>query len=303
MSEQGGLLTFSPVGESGWVIEVLGYDPALEPTIEAVFALVNGYSGTRAALEEGCRAARPATFVAGVFNTPTHPQAAELEAPIPELVVAPDWSRLRIFVEGDELTLDRAELLSQRRVLDMRQGVLIREWRVRDAAGRVTSLRSLRFASLNDRHALVQLLMLMPENYSGRLALESLVDGRVANENNTVHLAPAEVRAGAADQLLAMRTLQSGYLLAFAAHADLRDADGRAIDGAPLLEERVVGMRWEVQAEAGRMLELRKLVACVTSRDTADPIAEAQLRLARLVQSGGGALLVAHVDRGGRVLA
>ena len=75
-------------------------------------------------------------------------------------------------------------------MLDLRQGFLLREWRVRDSAGRITSLRSLRFASLDDRHALVQLLTLMPENYSGRITLESLVDGRVTNENNTVHLAP-----------------------------------------------------------------------------------------------------------------
>src|SRR5437763_16830949 len=70
----------------------------------------------------------------------------------------------------------------------MRQGVLLREWRVRDGAGRITSLRSLRFVSLDDPHTLAQLVMLMPENYSGRIEMESMVDGRVANENNTVHL-------------------------------------------------------------------------------------------------------------------
>src|SRR5262245_41300339 len=82
--------------DSGWTIEVAGFDPALEPTIEAVLALANGYSGTRAALEEGHAVSRPATFIAGIFNTPAHPQAPELEQPIPELVVAPDWSRIRI---------------------------------------------------------------------------------------------------------------------------------------------------------------------------------------------------------------
>src|SRR5437868_6308366 len=86
---------FMRSSDSRWMLEVEGFDPSLEPTIEAVLAMVNGYLGTRAALEEGSAVSRPATLIAGVFNTPDHPQTAELEAPIPELVVAPDWSHVR----------------------------------------------------------------------------------------------------------------------------------------------------------------------------------------------------------------
>src|SRR5689334_10778442 len=105
MTDQGFTDTFGRNGDSGWLIEVVGFDPALEPTIEAVMGLVNGYSGTRAALEEGSAVSRPATFLAGVFDTPEQAQAPELEGPIPEIVVAPDWSRIRIIVEGQELRL------------------------------------------------------------------------------------------------------------------------------------------------------------------------------------------------------
>lgn len=294
MADQDVLLPFAWTNDSRWLIEVHGFDPALEPTIEAVCALVNGYSGTRAALEEGTAVSRPASFIAGVFNTPEQPQTPELEAPISELVVVPDWSRVQISVEGHSLRLDQAELLSQRRVLDMRQGVLLREWRVRDAAGRITSLRSLRFASLADRHALVQQLVLTPENYSGRIVLESLVDGQVTNDNAIVHLAPIEARTIAHGQLLTMRTRQSAYTLAFASHASLQAAAGAAIPGAVLLADRAVGMRWEWQARPGQSYELHKLVACVTSRDTAQPARAAPLMLAHLIAAGGPALLAAQ---------
>lgn len=283
-------------GDSRWMLEFEGFDPNLEPTIEAVFAMVNGYLGTRAALEEGSDVSRPATLIAGVFNTPDRPQTVELEAPIPEIVVAPDWSRVRIVVEGQELRLGQVELLGQRRVLDMRQGLLLREWRVRHGGGRITSLRSLRFVSLDDRHTLVQLLMLMPENYSGQVTLESIVDGRVANENNVVHLAPTGARAIDDGALLTLRTLQTEVELAFAAHADLRDTDGRSIDGRALLEDRLVGARWEWRAEQGHVYELRKLVAAYTSRDGADPAAAAAALLGRLVTVGGAALLNAQTQ-------
>src|SRR3954452_24454717 len=195
MAEQAYMAVFPPLSDSSWLLEIDGFDPALEPTIEAVCALVNGYGGTRAAIEEGSAVSRPGTFIAGIFNTPVLPQTPELDEPIPEIVVAPNWSRLQIAVEGQALSIDQAELLEQRRVLDLRQGFLLREWRLRDHDGRITSLRSLRFASLDDRHALVQLLTLTPENYSGRITLESLLDGRVTNENNTPPLAPMEARA------------------------------------------------------------------------------------------------------------
>jgi kojibiose phosphorylase len=299
MAEQPTSDLFIPAGDSRWTIEVSGFDAALELTIEAVLALANGYCGTRGAIEEGSPVSRPSAFIAGVFNTPAQPQTAELEAPIPELVVAPDWSRVRIQVEGEELRIDRCELLGQRRVLDMRQGVLLREWRLRDSAGRVTSLRSLRFASLDNRHALVQLLMLMPENYGGRVALESMVDGRVTNENHTLHLAPVEARPlapdrPAGDQLLVLRTLQSGYVLAFAAHADLRDAAGGTIAGTAMPGQASIGTRWEWPAEQGHIYELRKLVAVATSRDGAAPAEQAADLLAGMVRSGGAALLNAH---------
>jgi trehalose/maltose hydrolase-like predicted phosphorylase len=289
---------FAPAADSRWLLEVDGFDPALEPTVEAVLALVNGYGGTRAAMEEGSGVSRPASFVAGVFNTPAQPQAPELEAPIPEIVVAPNWSRVRIVVEDQELRLDApgVELLAQRRVLDMRQGILLREWRVRDGAGRVTSLRSLRFASLADRHALVQLLMIMPENYSGRITLESLVDGRVTNENNTVHLAPVAAKEIPNGTQLTMRTLESDYTLSYAAHADLRDARGGPVAGAPIVEDRAVGRSWAWQAQPGQVYELRKLVAVVTSRDTADPAVAAPLVLDRLAKAGGAALITAQTE-------
>ncbi len=116
-----------------WHLVVDGFDPTLEPTIEAVMALVNGYSGTRAALEEGSDVSRPSAFIAGIFNLPDAPQADELDEPITELVVAPDWSRIRITVAGEELRIGHVELLHQRRILDLRTGILEREWRVYDA--------------------------------------------------------------------------------------------------------------------------------------------------------------------------
>ena len=80
-----------------WVMTADGWVPRREPGIEAVFALVNGYLDTRAALEEGSAASYPATFINGVFDTVTEevvqvtatPEHQIIAAPTPELVVVP----------------------------------------------------------------------------------------------------------------------------------------------------------------------------------------------------------------------
>src|SRR4029079_4165290 len=81
MTERNPADYFMSSGDSRWMLEVDEFDQQLEPTIEAVFAMLNGYLGTRAAVEEGSPVSRPATFIAGVFDTSELPQAPELEAP------------------------------------------------------------------------------------------------------------------------------------------------------------------------------------------------------------------------------
>src|SRR3712207_763888 len=184
-----------------WLMIVDGWAPKSEPGIEAVFALVNGYLGTRAAVEEGSDASDPATFVNGVFDTAIEevaqaaatPEHQIIAAPTPELVVAPDWSRLRITVEGEPLEIESAELLEQCRTLDMRRGVLIREWRIR-SGNRTTRLRSLRFASLDNRHVLGQVLELTPEDWSGPVEVEAIVEGDVTNDGGIRHLIDHQTR-------------------------------------------------------------------------------------------------------------
>ena len=139
------VLPTTPTADPNWLVVEEGFNLAREHEIESLFAVANGYVGTRGSLAEGCSLSAPATFVAGVFDIPSGAH------PAPELVVAPDWLRLRAAVDGQELRLENGELLEHRRILDLRQGILWREWRQRDPTGRITSIRGLRLASLADR--------------------------------------------------------------------------------------------------------------------------------------------------------
>jgi trehalose/maltose hydrolase-like predicted phosphorylase len=281
-----------------WILTADGWMPGREPGIEAVFALVNGYLGTRAAVEEGSDVSDPATFINGVFDSVAEevvqaaatPEHQIIAAPTPELVVAPDWSKLRITVEGKPLKIDSAELLEQRLTLDMRHGVLIREWRIRSGK-RTTRLRSLRFASLDDRHVLGQVLELTPEDWSGRIEVEAVVDGDVTNDGGVRHLTDHQTRRVDEGLLLTTETISKRIRLSFATAATLRESDGGELPSEDASTSTALVQRWSFGAAQGRSYTMRKIVTVFTSRDDPGPDARAVEKLEETVVTGVPTLL------------
>ena len=148
-----------PTDDPGWILVEEGFTLAREHEVESLFAIGNDYAGSRGSLAEGSALSAPATFVAGVFDSEA--------GSVPGLAPTADWTRLSGTIDGQPLRLDRGHNLEHRRILDMRQGILWREWRHQDEADRITRLRALRLASMADRHLLVQCVTIMPENFSG----------------------------------------------------------------------------------------------------------------------------------------
>jgi trehalose/maltose hydrolase-like predicted phosphorylase len=280
-----------------WLLVTDGWSARTEPAVEGAFALVNGYLGTRGAVEEGSAVSTPATFLNGVFDTATVASAQVastpghqiVAAPTPELVVAPDWSKLRVAVDGVQLTTETAEVLSQRRTLDLRRGVLVREWRLR-MGGRTTLLRSLRFASLDNRHVLGQALEVLPEDWSGEVTVEAIVDGDVTNAGEVRHLVGHRGRRVEGGMLLETATAQRRIGICMAAATMLAGDDGRVAGEDELGELALVG-RYRFQASAGRSWRLEKVVTVFTSRDGPDPADRAVRRLVGATALGLPALL------------
>ena len=137
----------SPAADPGWLLVEDGVNPAREREIESLFAIGNGYLGIRASIAEGTRFSHPSTFVAGVF-VPDGGLG-------PRLAVLPDWTHIEVKVEEERLSLEAGRALAHRRGLDLRRGVLWREWRQQDPSGRITRLTYVQLTSLADRHVLL----------------------------------------------------------------------------------------------------------------------------------------------------
>jgi trehalose/maltose hydrolase-like predicted phosphorylase len=298
------LLPATPTPDPGWILVDEGFNLAREHEVESLFAVSNGYVGSRGSVAEGSSLSAPAAFLAGVFGA-----SPPLEVPV--LVSAPDWLRLCATVDGYELTLETGRILEHRRVLDLRRGILWRVWRHQDPTGRITLIRGLRLASLADRHVLMQSVTFTPENYGGRLLLELRLqmradeDGWPPTLSPTVEAVRPSRTASAADVtpgspppvVLAVRVPGTGITIAFAAATQVTvQGEGQTPTG-PEAGSDLLRQRWAVDVLIGKTYRLDRLVVVYTSRDVDQPADAAVKHLRRLlVRPGVEQIVTAHVS-------
>ena len=131
------------LGAAEWQITESCFDAEKANTFETLFTVGNGRLGTRGTLEEGHVGEVSGTFLSGVYDG--------YRVPVIDLVNAPDWLSLGVFVNGVRLDVQSCTVVEHERALDFRHGVLWRRTVFADPEGRRTQLESLRFASFADR--------------------------------------------------------------------------------------------------------------------------------------------------------
>ncbi|MGM0441968.1 MAG: CBS domain-containing protein [Elusimicrobiota bacterium] len=111
---------------------------------ESKFTLGNGFIGSRGIFEENPPGCSPGTFIQGLYDK----SGAQVE----ELINLPNPINLIFSVEGEKMDISTMEVLSHRRVLDMKKGILVRKTKFKDAKGRRFLYQSLRFFSMDRPH-------------------------------------------------------------------------------------------------------------------------------------------------------
>src|SRR3984885_4364250 len=163
-----------PTADAAWVLEMVGYDPLREGSLESRFAISNGFLGIRGAraITRGERwVVPPHTYVAGLFDT------LGTKPAIPELVPAADWLKVRISLSGKPLVHHPCDASSHRMTLDLRRGALLAESGLLKTPSVGIRLRTLRLVSINERAVGLQLIQLEVEDGEVELTLEASFEG------------------------------------------------------------------------------------------------------------------------------
>ncbi len=263
-----------------WCWSYHDYQPEQEQLREALCTLGNGSFATRGAAPESTAGEThyPGTYLAGGYNR----AKSEIKGRVIEnedLVNLPNWLPLRLrFADGDWFDLDQVELLDYRQTLAMRDGILLREMRVREPGGRETQLRQRRLVHMKDQHLAALETELTACNWSGSVEVVSALDGRVLNDGveryrglESEHLEPLASQPVDDDGIfLKMRTRQSRLEIALAARTRVyRGAQRLALDAHVECEPDQITQRFQLQLESNRPVTLEKLMALYSSRDTA----------------------------------
>ena len=297
---------------TAWTLAYEGFDPDHQGLREALCTLGNGYFATRGALPES-RADGvnyPGTYVAGLYNRLTSSVAGR-QVDNEDLVNVPNWLPLDFRVEdGGWVGLGDVDLIEHHLDLDLREGVLRRRLRWRDAAGRVTRLEQRRFVHMDKPHLAGLDSTFVAENWSGTLRVRSGLDGGVTNSGvqryrslNGQHLEPLGAEPTSDEVVeLEVQTNQSHVRIAEAARTRVARAGAPApIHRGVVREGGYIGHELTLELEQEQPVTVEKIVALYTSRDRA--ISECRLQARTAVQRAGGfdELLIGHTRAWGRI--
>jgi kojibiose phosphorylase len=257
--------------ENLWVVKENSFDARCQNHTETVFALGNGYMGTRGTFEEGYPGENRATFVHGVFD--------DVPGSFTELANLPDWTELTLILAGERFDLSTGEVLAFERSLDMHNACLKRTVTWRSPLGHTSKLEFKRFTSLADNHISVVRVFVTAIDYSASVELQSGIDSAADNlgYKHWVSLSQTAIhnQIGLYAQTRATQIeLGMAARLWVSAPGDV-ESSVWDVPGHPSLAMRSI-------LRSGQSLEIEKVVATYTSREVVAPMAQARDRINQL---------------------
>lgn len=246
---------------------------------ETVYTIGNGYFGTRGTFEEGYPQANPATLVFGVFDT--------IAIGKEELVNAPDWLPISLFVNGERFRLDQGKIIRYQRVLDMQRGVLHREVFWESPNGARLHISCERFASLVDEHvgAIRYSVTADPEQTAPDEQLDIMLWAslnRAVGNYDLMHWETIEQRNDGEIAWLQTQTLHSSEQLAQSMSFSTSSSN---FQKEMVRSDITPSIRFYGKLAPGETIAAEKVVVMYTSRDVENPVSAALAHHHRIIEA------------------
>ncbi len=272
-----------------WNIIEEGFDPALNCISESLFSIGNGRMGQRANFEERYSGdSLRGSYVAGVYY-PDKTRVGWWKNGYPEyfakVLNSANWIGIDIEIDGEVLDLASCKVKDFRRILNMKEGYLLREFTAVTASGKEVKVRAQRFCSIVDDQTGVIRFTVMPVNFSGEIRVTPYVDFDVVNkDSNYGEKFWDEVARSVTDEggWVVARTVKLDFHVATGMKYVIRK-DNNQIN-LPVLrieKNKYIGNLVSVPVSAGEELAIEKYAAVISSenhpKDTLKSICETEL--------------------------
>jgi maltose phosphorylase len=163
-----------------WTIVEKSFDPAYQRVSESVFSVANEFMGVRGYFEEGYSGDH---LLGSYFNhlyemmDIHHDQVFKgFITQGAAMINTVDWLYTRLWVDGEQLDLAKSKFSGFTRQLDMRTGVLRREFTWETTSGKQLRVTFLRFTDMQSTHIGCQRIMVKPLNFSGAVQFRCGLD-------------------------------------------------------------------------------------------------------------------------------
>ncbi len=273
-----------------WNIIEEGFDASLNRVSESLFSIGNGRMGQRANFEEDYTGdTLQGSYVAGVYY-PDKTRVGWWKNGYPEyfakVLNAANWIGISIAIDGEPVDLNRGEVLSFRRELNMKEGYLRRTFELRLPSSREIAVESVRFCSLVDDEAGAIRYRVTARNFSGRIRITPYIDGDIKNEDANYdekfweEVAKELTPQGAS---LTMKTKKTDFWVTTAMQYRVL-VDGVVISAKEraLEREKYVGQSVELDLAQGSSVQVEKYAANLSSEN--HPKSELSTEAARVLQ-------------------
>ncbi|MGH8839972.1 MAG: glycoside hydrolase family 65 protein, partial [Jiangellaceae bacterium] len=304
-----------------WRLVEARYSANFADRAETIFSLGNGFVGVRGTFEEGRPALAPGAFVNGFHETwpIVHAEQAHALARTGQTIVnVPDTTVLKLYVDDEPLFVPTARIHDYSRVLDMRAGILTREFVWATAAGKHVRVRSCRIVSFEHRHVVAMTYEVTLLGHPAPIAISSLVinrqDTRLTDElpedrprdPRLATVLPQRVLNARMTEfagqriLLGYQTTNSRMTLGVGVDHDIDTACPYRVDGS--VSDDTGELLVTADAQPGVPIRITKYAAYQASRSIPVPelVDRSRRTLDRVVRDGFEALLSTqreHLDR------
>nr|WP_250944746.1 glycoside hydrolase family 65 protein [Clostridium felsineum] len=241
---------------------------------ESIFSIGNGYMGQRGNFEEDYTGeSLQGSYMAGIYY-PDKTRVGWWKNGYPEyfakVINSTNWIGIKVEVNGENLDIAKGEIEEFKRVLNMKEGYLLREV-VLKYKGKRIQIKSKRFVSVKDKEIGVLRYSITPLDSDCEVCFLPYLDGDIKNKDaNYGEKFWDEVSKKIEDDRaqLVIKTKKLDFYLCSSMKYDVfKNGEKCNVEYENIEKNKFVGSKIKLKVKRAEEVEIFKYVSNVTSRD------------------------------------
>jgi maltose phosphorylase len=269
-----------------WKIIEEEFKPEYGRVSESIFSLGNGYMGVRGYFDEGYSGDKlVGAYLNGLFEEGNASPSGNYKGMVTRtcfMVNTIDWLYTRINIDGESLDIGKSRIRDFNRSLDMRSGILTRDFIWDTSSGKSIKLSFERFLSMTNREIGCQRISFKPINFSGKINIISGLDFSIIHEMYGKNFWQCS-KKGNKEGILSIlgKTLESGNMLVSSFWLNTGLSEKMEL----MEDKKFIGLSFVMSLEQERESSFEKIVVNYAEKNSSTDIEEIWSKGRRLAGS------------------